>query len=841
MRKSYVLLVFLVSLTVFTFLKLQPIALVAFSPPSMELVLTKSTYSPDEPLDGYISLSFQDKFDTASPIILSLGDQSISMTLPEILNSLGRDYSSSEASTSITNPETAKTLTFSSAETKELAFSVPKGAVIESLNFDIIGQDPKPKSPIIDLNLDDSTDWVYKGEFSSWSLSRTSDGLDISKETSSAYITGNQYLYCDLIYLPSSKEFNISIKYTKEFGSDLKATILRLANTASFVKPNTFCTLPITPTSDWSSCIFNLDEYISGEYLVCVYTTAVPSEGIKYFKLITDDESPKSGYQCDLAATNQGAGTCTKTADYFIKIYTAQYEKELTSSTFLDNSLKTPQETAEYLTDYVATCTEDECPIPFSISTASEGKIILQNLKLDYLIGQSAYSVSRFYNLGSIEKAAVYEIDGEDITDQELKIPLSLFGLLVPSVLGDSETMQLKATVGSEQDFKPVTIYQYGPPASVSLEKAKTILNNLIVADEDTLLILGVMGMEPSSTLTKLQEYETQLNSLDPTMDTTQQKTEINLAVNDILNNLPTYIAIKGKVNQQHIPQLSDITDNLLEESQINEEIKTEIYVLQEKASIQSTSINFFMTNYAGVQEEKTLISKKILNPLGNINIIEKIPKSIVASSDDLIISGDYMIIEKDPIIKFRGSATTETINYLVSGNILDQVADTVTLLIPVDLTVESSIKFECGDGVCTSNVEDAVTCPQDCTKKMPWLVIFILLAIVVVAVWYFNFYRGEWTLRKLVEKRRKKKEIKQKEKKFFKPDMKIEKPKEKLKFFKKQPLVRFNTEADKINLKTYITKSLEKNIPRQQINKLLLQQGWSQQQIDLIYRELKK
>jgi hypothetical protein len=57
------------------------------------------------------------------------------------------------------------------------------------------------------------------------------------------------------------------------------------------------------------------------------------------------------------------------------------------------------------------------------------------------------------------------------------------------------------------------------------------------------------------------------------------------------------------------------------------------------------------------------------------------------------------------------------------------------------------------------------------------------------------------------------------------------------LKSVVKKPL--FASPADETNLKNYITKALEKKVPKSSIYKILLQKKWTKEQIEFVFKKV--
>jgi len=129
-----------------------------------------------------------------------------------------------------------------------------------------------------------------------------------------------------------------------------------------------------------------------------------------------------------------------------------------------------------------------------------------------------------------------------------------------------------------------------------------------------------------------------------------------------------------------------------------------------------------------------------------------------------------------------------------------------------VPLDVETTIIQEpqeethtCGDEVCSIPFEDKISCPIDCeNRSFSWLWIILAIIVILVGVIYLNFYKGKLDFRKLTKG--------------------------------KNP---FKAKNDLENVKKFIKNSLSKNIEKKNISKTLLRKGWNKRQIRYAFEEI--
>ncbi|MEK6825992.1 MAG: hypothetical protein AABX90_00005, partial [Nanoarchaeota archaeon] len=96
-----------------------------------------------------------------------------------------------------------------------------------------------------------------------------------------------------------------------------------------------------------------------------------------------------------------------------------------------------------------------------------------------------------------------------------------------------------------------------------------------------------------------------------------------------------------------------------------------------------------------------------------------------------------------------------------------------------------------------TIPLEDKLICPEDCSRKIPWITITIIVIILLLLLAYINFYKGKYSFQSFFNKRR-----------------------------------LFKTEADKINLINYVERA-STHMSFEKVKKILLSKGWDKDQIN--------
>jgi len=261
----------------------------------------------------------------------------------------------------------------------------------------------------------------------------------------------------------------------------------------------------------------------------------------------------------------------------------------------------------------------------------------------------------------------------------------------------------------------------------------------------------------------------------------------------------------------------SDIPDPTKFKSDIKEprNYKIAIYEAQDLITVkgEAKSVNVM---YLSGNEENFRLVKKTITSTGNLMaIVEVIPSTV----SEFITRGETI---DSKITKYPG--TTTEIIYLLPGSDLLELKDTKTIAVP-DLSgvEEGTPSVYCGDGECQYNLEYDIDesdpdsgyyCQEDCKKtEKPWWLIISLIIIAIVGVGYINFYKGPGNFKEVVN--------------FIS-----------IKLFRRRL---FTSKQDLATLSDYVKNSLKKDFKITQIKEVLLKKGWAEDQIEHIFKKLKK
>ena len=197
------------------------------------------------------------------------------------------------------------------------------------------------------------------------------------------------------------------------------------------------------------------------------------------------------------------------------------------------------------------------------------------------------------------------------------------------------------------------------------------------------------------------------------------------------------------------------------------------------------------------------------------VAILEVIPGTV----SEFITKGEKI---DSKTTKYPG--TTTEIIYILSGGDLLKLKDTKTIAIPDLSEVEEGTPLVfCGDEQCQYNLESGIDesdpeneyyCPEDCKKvERPLWLIILLVVIVIAGVWYINFYKGPGNFKEVVN--------------FLS-----------VKLFRRRL---FTSKRDLKNLSSYVKESLKKCFKKTEVKEVLLKKGWTEEQVEHIFKRFKK
>ncbi len=803
--------------------------------PDLTLNLTKADYFPNEKINGVLAINLSGPIDESTKFIVKINNNLISeKPITQIIAFSELSLSSAdkiESKIIADNPKTTKSITLNQ-DPVYLGFELTVPTKVFSIDMSLKGSkidSSYPSELSMDFNLDGVQDWIYIGEPTTKSDKFTpSEFKDVVVESPLKPDIYN----CRTIDLPLSKKFTVYSEFKKtNEGGNIKAAILKCEDPDCIIATPYTCDLFFESIEfQEDHCDIEIDTIIQGPNPVCVYTSQGAS-GTEYYKL----KAERSGGVRYSPLTNPRPDYSTAAlTNPHIKIKEWKHDKNIYEDSdinFLDWETGPSQhnefpinETIDkllkelYIYDPntlvpIQHCNlENEiCISPISITSKTPGILELSDLKLVFGSEEEPITWTQFFDV-KIIPSLIHTINQTNLTKDGLiiSLPLNFFNITAPPTTLANETFNLIIETSTKASAsQKINVFSTETPDQTSLDykisSSKSTLERL-TSDPELADVITLFSYDLKTPLTSLTEYKLKLQEIDQSNKTQTEKeqelTSIESNVTDIISKIPS-ISVEKKIGPiETLISPSDIT------SQISTKDRQKLYLYQQNSVIKSESKVINIDS-----ETKTLI-KKIIKPkqtLTSLDIIEEIPKSIAQSASDIEIKpSNYQIISSDPIIKFPiNTLSSETaIMYAVDGDKLISSQEAKTFLVPEVFPAEPTARASvCGDGVCTLILEDKISCPEDCKLKTPWAFIIILLILMVLGIIAIILYHKGY---------------------FEQIIVKTKKPK-------------FKSPKDIENLVNYIQTAQKQGFKKQQITNALLKKGWTQSQIDYVFKIAKK
>lgn len=792
---SFVMLFFLFAIFLYIGPSYTGYATYSSVQPGIHLNLTKTTYNSNEDLSGIIYLIFKGPISADSELSVSLGEAQDTKTIEEILFELYKTPSVEYGGLSVSNDETSKTLEFTSAGEKTLATQI--SAPLSELSFNMEGialENSYPNSLMIDILEDEIPDYFYLGTFSNYSSEKIK-APSLDSTTKAYFLANSSNYYCELISLPYSKDFKINVESSGT--GTIKAVLFPVTRDGEDVVAH-YRTEACTPSS--GSCALSLSEPIQKDALVCV----LASSGVKLAKEEANLQNSQ-GYKCDVKYLSKEGDydLCTplnlpeseaRLGDFFITVQAPIYSREFKTKELFEAPL-------DIINEYFSSCQESPCTIPILINSSSKGKLKITDINIQY-----GSTIKDYLSDLITTPDIIYQIDGKNLTN--ITIPLSLFNITIPAVTKDKK-FDVTVSVGSSSDEDEIVVKKL--EIANLTDYASDLKDKFSSFTDSQKEIYTFLNYNIANSLYQIGNYQTQISSIIKSNLSESEKTSKLNPIEQALKKIDTLPVIKIKSSLKEIPSIRplEISDDYLPEEALAPNVKQQLMNLQANVKIKTDLIGFeFSLNNS--KEEKTFIKKTITGTLNDFYVIEEIPKDVVSSSAQLIFGAEaHQILKSDPVVRWSADALPFSFSYIAPGTITSKYNKLITIILPKKISYEESKLYKnvrCGDGFCTSILEDRIICPEDCAKKINWWVVVILFFVLVLGIFYLNFYKGRLSYKQLTQK---------------KPEL-------------------FKTKADENNLRNYIKKALMHKVPIQKIKSILLHKGWTEQQIGYIFRTLR-
>lgn len=301
------------------------------------------------------------------------------------------------------------------------------------------------------------------------------------------------------------------------------------------------------------------------------------------------------------------------------------------------------------------------------------------------------------------------------------------------------------------------------------------------------------------------KEYYSNVNSTD------EQKRKIYNSLENIRKNIISYISFNIVEKPNDIPLLNDIISTDYFKKDVNSQAKIDfrdaLYEYNSRNLKVDTTLYYMVIGYSWGKKNATLVKKHVIYGIDTQKILENLkendPLEIV-----VITPLEYEFNKEFNVISFDAKSTQdEDIVYLLVGETKEVPS---TVIYNGKQPVENL--YFCGDKICTEPYEDKENCPLDCKKKTPVLLYALLVVLVLLGVYYFNFYKGKGNYRDLGN------------------------------FLAIKIAGRriFTNSSDLEKLDTYVKLKISQGFKEHDIKEALVKKGWTDKQIDFAFERAK-
>lgn len=830
---------------------------------NVTIQLAKDKYTKGQLIDGKLLLRLTNSTNPNTIVTLRLPGMVRKIGLLDLIANSSMNYTITPGRFEGINPATSKTLLIVEGQPKTVGVIVPAFAEVQSFDMSVSATlENQLRTPNMDIGLDKEIDWYYLGNFVTWNLPVKPAGLVETAGDKVIINNGGESatVYCQRMQLPFSKDFNVSVSYKSlNNAGDLKTVIYSVSGDPAFPSGGAnLCDLLEDTISEYHSCTIRFPSAEKGDHLVCVYNDGNIT-GDSYELNADTSRETSTAFACQ--RTDPVFCEPATTTNYFIKVAGANYSELLNSdvnfaewSLGIDSALNALKKEVGS-TPFVGNCAPGLCLVPIEISGSGSGSLTLRNLGIRYETGGAARTTSQTDKLYEVIKRTdtLESVKGQSLLEpRNIEILLSLFNMTAdaPRQGGAISALQsLQAGFGNDLEAsQAITVFFDNVPAEGSQLMLNSIQDsfNALPQDDDTKLMLELSGLNK-----KITSAASSIASFQPRASAGDSP-ELQNEITTFRASLPSSIVPKGSVADIQLIEPGDITKDISDNNE-------ELYFQQDDASVTAKIKNYEVTDFSGNVKNYALITKQVKakKNLDKVDVFEVISKNAASSLDTIKFQETPKIVNEDPIVKWYlaslKSGQTKEYRYVVEESALN-IDYFKTIIAPAQQASCGNGKCDadedeqscpgdckplskCGDGVCTEILEDEASCPKDCKKSFPWL--YVAAGIIIVIGWAALYFlkgrkklpfKNEQELEQLVNyiKVAKKKKVK---------DSEIEKGLMERGWTKEQvdyAFVEVLSKTDVKPMRDYIQKSIAKNVAAATIRQKLISQGWDEKLVDI-------
>lgn len=818
----------------------------ALSVYSISLELKTTQYGPDRLFDGTLTINKTGNYSKNSYFTASTNNNNFNITLKSWLDSSSITYKTLPGYYELEGSPWASKQILNSKGSKLTGFNLPSATkTILDFKISVTGfGDLK-----VDIGNDKKFDWQFNGGQIAWSDEIFPSGYNINSVADSEVgITGaNLFRRCENLNLTFNELFtsskvrvNAQVKRLVN-GADLNASIdLKECNLEeTSLNPNSFTRV---------SCEITIENPKSRIYQFCLYSKSGNSTTTYYklpklndFYFITANIAL---YNTTLNgnASIDSSNVKTEIQKFLSKcsstrcILPINFVLESDGQINIDNILLRDKDLVDYTSLYDLKLVSDfitiTSPLKLSLNKFTNLKTPdskgIYNLKFSFENEESneiSYTVTdapiAIISVSSLITGINQEVKFSGIKSKAINSKIVKFswgfgdnsnalGEIVSHSYSNTGNYTVTLTVEDQNGVKSsdsiiikVESLEKSLPNLINLTLSQASnAENFFISSKGTVLetykLLGYDSLirEAKSNLSFIQtKYNTIIVS--DSQDKEAQYQVLLNSINDIRNSVPISLDVTLEQYENIFPDLDDIPDPKalnIDAKDINK-FKETIYSynlenIKINADIRKVYVNFINGNQSFILVKKTITSKET-----GINIIENF--------------ADVKDLDDVEILRPSNYNKDDEFNLVEFGNVNEILYTTSSAGKTIAITqYKESV---CGDKICNVD-EDKVICPIDCKRKIPWNIYILISVIVIVGIFYINFYKGpgnfrdsgNWISVRLTKKRL------------------------------------FTNQQDLIKLSNYVRNVLRKGYREEQIRLVLIKKGWNKKQIDYAFNQAK-
>ena len=821
--------------------------LIAINVNAISLELKTTQYGPEKLFDGSISINKTGNYSINSFFIATTNSQTINITLKKWFDNSNLSYKIYAGYYDVDGGPWNSKQILAGNGSKLAGFNIPSTSkTIQDIKFTVTGVGDLK----IDIGNDNKFEWQYNGAQTGWSDDIFPNGYDKNSVADSEVgITGaNLFKRCENINLSfnglftSSKvRVNALVKKLAN-GADLNASIdtkeCNLLETS--LNANSFTKI---------SCEVNLDSPQNKLYQFCLYsksgnstTTYYKLPKINEFFFITANiatynttlfgtveiNSTKVKTELQSLLTKCATSRCILPINFVLNTngqinidsillrdkdlvdYNSLYDLKSAQDYLAINSLlklqllkftelKTPSSKGNY---NLKISFENEnsneigynvtdLPIP-SISISSYNAGIGQEIKFSASNSRSISSkiIKYSWNFGDGEKATgentVHSYSGAG--NFTVTLTLEDENGLVNS---DSVVIYIVSLDKSLPSLINLTFKQISTAENIFDSSKGDVLETYRLLNYDSLIRISMAN------LTNLQN---QFNLISKSNDTNKESKYQSIldSINNIRKTVPLSLDITTEKFENAFPELEDIPSPEALNKDVKDPEKFKEFIYSFNANNIKISADIKKVNVLLISGNKSfiLVKKTIVSSEKSLNVVENFNNNIKN-------------LDEVQVIRPSNYKDNNDFNIIEFGNV-NEIVYTTTAPGKTVAIVEYK-ESVCGDKICSLD-EDKNSCPVDCKKKIPWKQYIIIAVIVLIGLFYINFYKGpgnfrdagNWISVKLTRRRL------------------------------------FTNKQDLMKLSNYVRGVLIKGYREEQIRAVLIRKGWTIKQIDYSFKQAK-